>query len=198
MLRNVYDYEHFAAAPAIRHPRPVVGYYGAIADWFDAPLVAALARRCPDLDFVLVGSTYAADVKELSRLPNVRLIGERPYSEIPGWLGMFDVAMIPFRRTPLTEATNPVKAYEIFAAGKPLVSVELPELHEFDSLVRFASDPATFEREIRAALAPPPGSRGAPSRGCTRGNGATRRSLPRSTPSFLACPSSSSRTGTAR
>jgi len=153
MVRNACDYEHFASAPEVRHPRRVVGYYGAIADWFDAPLVAALARRCPDLDFVLVGSTYGADVRELSRLPNVRLIGERPYSEIPGWLGTFDVAIIPFRRTPLTEATNPVKAYEIFAAGKPLVSVELPELREFDSLVRFASDPGTFEREIRAALA---------------------------------------------
>jgi GT2 family glycosyltransferase/glycosyltransferase involved in cell wall biosynthesis len=159
MVRNACDYEHFASAPEVRHPRRVVGYYGAIADWFDAPLVCALARRCPDLDFVLVGSTYGADVKELSRLPNVRLIGERPYAEIPGWLGTFDVAIIPFRRTPLTEATNPVKAYEIFAAGKPLVSVELPELREFDSLVRFASDPETFEREIRAALAEDPSAR---------------------------------------
>ena len=156
MIRNACDYEHFAAAPEVRHPRPVVGYYGAISDWFDSPLVAALARRCADLDFVLVGSTYGADLRELSRLPNVRLIGERPYAEIPGWLGSFDVTIIPFRRTPLTEATNPVKAYEIFAAGKPLVAVDLPELREFDSLVRFASDPEGFEREIRAALAEDP------------------------------------------
>ena len=156
MIRNACDYDHFAEAPAIRHPRPVVGYYGAISDWFDGDLVEALARRRPDWDFVLVGSTYGADVRSLSRLPNVRCIGERPYSEIPGWLGSFDVTIIPFRRTPLTEATNPVKAYEIFAAGKPLVAVDLPELRGFDSLVRFASDAEGFEREIRAALAEGP------------------------------------------
>jgi len=156
MIRNACDYEHFAAAPEIRHPRPVVGYYGAISDWFDGDLVEALARRRPDWDFVLVGSTYGADVRALSRLPNVRCIGERPYSEIPGWVGSFDVTIIPFRRTPLTEATNPVKAYEIFAAGKPLVAVDLPELRQFDSLVRFASDAEGFEREIRAALAEGP------------------------------------------
>jgi len=156
MIRNACDYDHFASAPSVRHPRPVVGYYGAIADWFDVPLVTALARRCPDLDFVLVGSTWSSDVRALSRLPNVRLVGERPYDEIPGWLGAFDVAFIPFRRTPLTEATNPVKAYEIFAAGKPLVSVDLPELRAFDGLVRIAGDAASFEKEIRSALAEDP------------------------------------------
>lgn len=153
MVRNGCDYDHFASASGGRGPRPTVGYYGAISDWFDTELLAAVAQRCSDLDFILVGSTYGADVNDLRRLANVRLVGERPYDEIPGWVGAFDVCVIPFRRTPLTEATNPVKAYEILAAGKPLVSVELPELREFESLVRFANDPGSFEREIRAALA---------------------------------------------
>jgi glycosyltransferase involved in cell wall biosynthesis len=153
MVRNGCDYDHFASASGVRGPRPTVGYYGAISDWFDTELLASVAKRSPDLDFVLVGSTYGADVSVLHRLSNVRFIGERPYDEIPGWVGAFDVCIIPFRRIPLTEATNPVKAYEIFAAGKPLVSVDLPELREFESLVRFANDPETFEREIRAALA---------------------------------------------
>ncbi len=158
LIRNACEFDHFAGAPATgQRDRPVAGYYGAISEWFDTELVAEVARRCPDLDFVLVGSTYGADIRELSRLSNVRFIGERPYAEIPGWVGSFDVTLIPFRRTSLTEATNPVKAYEIFAAGKPLVSVPLPELHSFESLVRFASEPEGFEREIRAALAEGPG-----------------------------------------
>ncbi|MBI5443287.1 MAG: glycosyltransferase, partial [Deltaproteobacteria bacterium] len=64
----------------------------------------------------------------------------------------FDVFLLPFRRTPLTEAANPVKAYEIMATGRPLVSVPLPELEPFGDLIRFGSDPVEFERRIDEAL----------------------------------------------
>ncbi|MEO6025810.1 MAG: glycosyltransferase [Candidatus Binatia bacterium] len=160
LLRNACDYEHFATtprSPADRGPRPVIGYYGAIADWFDSDLVADLAERRPDWDVVLVGSTDSGDVTRLAALPNVRLPGEQPYADIPRWLASFDVTLLPFKRNPLTEVTNPVKAYEIFAAGKPLVSVPLPEMlemHAHEGLVRLAATAAEFEREISAALAP--------------------------------------------
>jgi GT2 family glycosyltransferase len=152
LLRNACDYDHFTKARYTRNPRPVIGYYGAIADWFDSDLVADLAERRPDWEFVLVGSTFSADVRRLAKLSNVFLTGEKPYSEIPEWLGKFDVVIIPFKRTPLTEATNPVKAYEILAAGKPLVSVPIPEMQTLSGLVRLASSAKEFEKEISAAL----------------------------------------------
>jgi GT2 family glycosyltransferase len=153
LVRNGCDYEHFAR---IRHrtrsAATVVGYYGAIAHWFDAELVADLAERRPDWRFLLVGSTHSADLGRLARLPNVSLPGEQSYSDIPRWLARFDVAILPFKRSPLTESTNPVKAYEIMAAGKPLVSVPLPELLALAPLVQTASTPAEFEIEIERAL----------------------------------------------
>jgi GT2 family glycosyltransferase/glycosyltransferase involved in cell wall biosynthesis/SAM-dependent methyltransferase len=154
LVRNGCDFEHFCAvSPPPRGPRPVIGYYGAIAEWFDADLVADLAERRPDWDFLLVGSTFTADTARLSRLPNVTLAGERPYAELPSWLDRMDVLVIPFKRVPLTEATNPVKAYEILAAGRPLVSVPLPEVEAMRPHVRLASTPSEFESEILAALA---------------------------------------------
>jgi hypothetical protein len=83
--------------------------------------------------------------------------GEKHYSAIPDWLGRFDVAILPFKRMPLTEATNPVKAYEILASGKPLVSVAIPEMAALAPLVRLASTVDEFENEISAALAEEPG-----------------------------------------
>ena len=152
-LPNACDYDHFAAVSPRRNPRPVIGYYGAISDWFDTELVEELAMRRPDWDFVLVGSTWGADLGKLPKLPNVELPGEKPYAEIPRWLEKFDVAIIPFKIMPLTEATNPVKAYEIFASGRPLVCVPLPELSAMGPLVRTAATAAEFEKEIEAALA---------------------------------------------
>lgn len=152
LVRNGCDYEHFAKAGAKKDERPVIGYYGAIADWFDSDLVADLAERRPEWDFVLVGSTFSADTTRLSLLPNVSLPGEKHYTTIPDWLGTFDVAILPFKRIPLTEATNPVKAYEILASGKPLISVPIPEMVLLVPLVRLASTVEDFEREILAAL----------------------------------------------
>lgn len=154
VVRNGCDFEHFASTPRSNNARPVIGYYGAIADWFDSALVAELATRRPDWDFILVGSTYGADLGRLASQPNVSLPGEEPYESLPDWLGRFDVAIIPFKRTPLTEATSPVKMYEMLAAGKPIVSVPIPEVAALAPLVRVAASAEDFEREIESALVP--------------------------------------------
>ena len=157
LVRNACDYDHFASV-SIESPfhtkkgRPLIGYYGAIADWFDADLVAELARRHPEWDFVLIGSTVSSNVQRLRRLRNISLAGERRYADLPLWLERFDVAIIPFRITPLTEATNPVKAYEMLAAGKPVVSVPMPEVAAMAPMVRLASTVEEFETEIRQAI----------------------------------------------
>src|SRR5262249_34459552 len=51
LLPNACDAAHFERVRGETHARPVVGYYGAIADWFDSDLVADLAERRPDWDF---------------------------------------------------------------------------------------------------------------------------------------------------
>lgn len=155
LLPNGCDYEHFSKVkprPASASTRPTIGYYGAIADWFDSDLVAELAERRPEWRFVLIGSTWSADVKRLKKLRNVKLPGEQKYASLPRWLDEIDVLILPFKRQPLTEATNPVKAYEIMAAGRPLVSVPLPEMVPMAPLVRLASTADEFAREIEAAL----------------------------------------------
>lgn len=152
VVRNACDYEHFARTKPASNARPVIGYYGAIAEWFDFELVEALARKRTDWDFLLIGSMYGADVSRLADLPNVTLPGEQAYESLPDWLARIDVAIIPFKRTRLTEATNPVKVYELLAAGRPVVSVPIPEVAALAPLVRLASTADEFERAISEAL----------------------------------------------
>jgi GT2 family glycosyltransferase/glycosyltransferase involved in cell wall biosynthesis len=142
-----------AASRAAEHP--TVGFYGAIAEWFDADLVADLAESRPGWRFELIGSTHTGDVSRLERLPNVTLYGEKPYAELPRLVAGWDCFLIPFKRIPLTEATNPVKAYEMLATGKPVVAVNLPELRPMahDGLLSLADDASGFARAIEYALA---------------------------------------------
>jgi hypothetical protein len=60
--------------------------------------------------------------------------------------------MIPFRISPLTLATNPLKLYEYFACGHPVVSSPLPEVQEFNDLVYVANTPEQFVSQLEAAM----------------------------------------------
>ena len=102
---------------------------------------------------MLIGHTFGADLAGLVGLPNVYLLGEQPYEILPDYLAAFDVACIPFRLSDLTRATNPVKFYEYLCAGKPIVSVRLPELAEHAEYVYFADGPDEFVDAIARGLA---------------------------------------------
>jgi GT2 family glycosyltransferase/glycosyltransferase involved in cell wall biosynthesis len=161
-LANAADWERFAAlppretSPLAGLPRPVVGYYGAIAAWFDVDAWALAAGRRRGWSFVLVGRESGAELSRLARLPNVHRIGEVPYDRLPAYLTAFDVCTIPFQRTPLTEATNPVKLYEYFATGKPIVARRLPEIESFAGLVGLYDRPEEFDAALERAVAPRP------------------------------------------
>ena len=156
VVRNACEYEFFSKAPAsvFRDPqgRRVIGYYGAIAEWFDADLVRAVAQANPGALVVLVGRDTAGVAASLADLDNVQFVGEVPYGELPYWLYGFDACMLPFKVMPLTLATNPVKVYEYLASGKPVVSIDLPEMIQFDGVVRVAADVDGFVAGVAAAL----------------------------------------------
>ncbi len=159
MVRNACDPDHFAHKPAEvwRDPegRPVVGYLGAIAEWFDAELIDKAAAARPDVCLLLVGGDSAGNKGRLSHRKNVVFTGEVPYAEAGKYVHAMDVCTIPFQITELIKATNPVKVYEYLAAGKPVVTTNLPELREasIDALIHRAASHEAFIASIDAALA---------------------------------------------
>lgn len=156
LIRNATEYEHFCERPArVFHDeqgRQVIGYYGAIAEWFDVDLVRTLAQDHPEALVLLVGRDTVDAAGRLADLQNVRLVGEVPYADLPYWLHGFDVALLPFQVIPLTLATNPVKVYEYLSAGKPVVSVDLPEMAQFEGLVDLASNATDFSAAVKRVL----------------------------------------------
>ncbi len=155
-IRNAADVGYFSQQPAsVYSPagRPVIGYYGAIAEWFDIDLVAQCARRHPAWQFVLIGTVEGCDISAMAELPNVTFLGEKPYVELTHYLYAFDVCIIPFKLLDLTRATNPVKVYEYLCAGKPVVATDLPELRRLPpKLVEVTRTPSEFDKAIAACL----------------------------------------------
>jgi uncharacterized protein (TIGR03032 family) len=162
MIRNACQYEHFSQPPGkIFHDprgRRIIGYYGAIAEWFDVELLEKLARRFDDCLVLLVGADTSGAQRRLQSLGNVEFTGEVPYASLPYYLGAFDVCLLPFQVIPLTLATNPVKVYEYLSAGKEVVSVDLPEIRQFGDLVHTGADHPGFLDAVAQALEAHPGA----------------------------------------
>ena len=154
IIRNGTEFAHFYQAYGEgSSEKKTIGYYGAIAHWFDFEKIEYLSERFPETDIVLIGSVTDGEAR-LKKLKNVRLLGEKPYSELPQYLGGFDVCLIPFdASTSLIQATNPVKFYEYLSAGKKVVATEIPELEPFkDRYVYLANDNRTFGDYVEACL----------------------------------------------
>ena len=156
IIPNAADFDSFqggtGGSACLSIPKPIIGYYGAIADWFDLDLMAELAASRPQYSFVLIGEVTLSGIGKLKNLPNVHLLGEKPYRELPGYLRQFDVCTLPFTMNQLTRAVDPVKIYEYLSQGKPVVSVPLPELSSLSDLLYFAQGPAEFAHQIDRAL----------------------------------------------
>ena len=164
-LPHGVDFDHFHGAvdALARVPRmetirrPIVGFFGLISEWVNLKLIADLSKRHPQLSFVLLGK---ADVETqvLASCPNVHMLGFVPYQNLPAYARYFDVAMIPFVRSKLTEAVNPLKLMEYFALGLPVLATRLPELETIDGPLHLAETASDFSELLQRILSEKPGS----------------------------------------
>lgn len=135
-------------------------YTGGIYEaWVDYRLVAEMARRFPNDNVVLVGPHDRA-AKQLGDLPNVRLTGARPHSEMASYMKWADVGIIPWKDSPTGRAMNPLKLLEYCACGLPVVASRLPEIERLVSPAWLAGTVDEWEAVLRSALAPGPRGKG--------------------------------------
>jgi glycosyltransferase involved in cell wall biosynthesis len=160
---NVADTERFATAleegptdPALAAlPRPRIVFTGAVvATKLDLGLLEGVARARPGWSIALVGPVGAGDphtdISALERLPNVHLLGSRPYAALPEVLRGADVALVPYAINDLTRSVFPMKVYEYLAAGLPVVTTPLPALAGAAGVAVAADAPATVAAVERA------------------------------------------------
>lgn len=129
---------------------PIAGYYGTLSEWMDTDLLAAVAAALPDWLIYLIGPVRT-DVSALAALPNVVLAGPRPHASLPAYVRHWQVSLMPFRQSPMTQAFNPLKLREYLAAGTPLVTTDFPALDGYRDLVEVARSPEQFAAAIRRA-----------------------------------------------
>lgn len=135
---------------------PIVGYIGAIGEWFDFNLIEMVLQSCSDLFFIIIGPIFPEQMMIASKLEknysNIKFLGKKDYHILPQYINTFDVCLIPFKVNELTKGVNPVKVYEYAASGKPVVSTYLPELEKYQDTIYLAKDYKEFVEFIYTSI----------------------------------------------
>jgi glycosyltransferase involved in cell wall biosynthesis len=157
------DFELFAAAgdglspepPDVEAlPRPRAGFVGSVEQHtFDPDLFRSVAQRLPHVHFLLVGECTLPE--GWCPLPNVSMLGKRPYEQVAAYMAACDVLIMPWNHSPWIQACNPVKLKEYLAVGRPVVSSPFKELESYAGLVRVASGEEQFAAQLERALVAP-------------------------------------------
>lgn len=142
--------------PVARDKREIVfGYIGTMGAWFDwqwtFELAGLLTRIDPLARIVLIGPVYARPSMAIP--PNVEIHEPVSHAEALRAAAAFDVGIIPFMQTPLTECVDPIKYYEYRGLGLPVLATSFGELrYKTDPCLVLAEPDADLMERARRAL----------------------------------------------
>jgi glycosyltransferase involved in cell wall biosynthesis len=170
LFASAVDVEHFGRArrPGVEPDdqatiaRPRIGFFGVIDERLDLDLLRDVFASRPDWQLVLVGPLAKIAPDDLPNLPNVHLLGRKPYESLPDYLRGWDVAILPFAHGPATQFISPTKTPEYLAGGRPVVSTSIHDVVETwggPGLVQIADGAGAFAAAIGDCLAQPDAAR---------------------------------------
>jgi glycosyltransferase involved in cell wall biosynthesis len=138
----------FDKVPLEPPSKPVLGFFGSIAQWLDFELIKEVAHRVPDWRLEFVGNPdFIPD--DLLGIDNIVISEPVPFSALSGRIAHWSAAWIPFKINKLTISVNPLKVREYLAAGLPTHCTPLPEVAELDGQIFVSADAGEIVRWLR-------------------------------------------------
>ncbi len=146
MITNGVQYDHWQyrsdevpekLKDIVSKGNPIIGYFGALAKWFDYELLKKVAKERPNYEIVLIGFLYDNSFKDskIDELKNVHYLGIVDYKELNQYSQYFTISTIPFLLNDITESTSPVKLFEYMAMGHPIVTTDMRECRKYKSVL---------------------------------------------------------------
>lgn len=153
---------------SIKLPRgkPLIGYVGGINFRLDYKLLNQLVSQCPEYNFIFVGpilsdvpnfyQKYYPKIKKLFGYKNAFHINQQPKRHIPWLIKQFDICIIPYNSTDFfNRYSYPMKIFEYFYLGKPVISTQIDELESFAPYVYLSNSSKSWKKWIKSKLRQP-------------------------------------------
>lgn len=142
-------------------PRPRLGYAGGFASEFlNTRVLRELLERRPDWSFVSFhGRAASGAAGPIAGLRNAHLLPWQAPEQFARCVAGFDVGLMPYDCSDTVLLNNPpMKIWDYFALGMPVVATPMIHLWEYEGLVYFGETASELELAAEKALAEPPDS----------------------------------------
>jgi glycosyltransferase involved in cell wall biosynthesis len=156
-IPNGVDFDHFNDYKSGYIPgelenikKPVIGYIGVVSWWMDLDIIALIASKLK-ISVIIIGPVET-DIKKYTIYDNIYFLGKKDYSDLPSYISSFDICIMAMRKTELIESVDPVKIYEYFASGKPVISSYMKNLEKFEDICFICQKEIDYLRNIRYIL----------------------------------------------
>ncbi len=144
------EIEHAPMPSDVELSGPIAGFVGQINNRTDLRLLEAIADRGRSL--LLVGPKDPAyepgRFEALQRRRNVCWVGVKPASELPGYLRLIDVGLVPYTDCPFNRSSFPLKTLEYLAAGRAVVATDLPAIRWLATDLVCIADARSFADQV--------------------------------------------------
>lgn len=155
MMKRLYH------ADLYRIPRPRIGFVGNLTYRLDYPLLFDLCKSLPSCSFVFTDSylefpnedmykNTTAEIEKLRTLDNVYFIPSYTNKTIAKFIiSVMDICMIPYdHMLPYNEYCYPMKVFEYFYMGKPVLSTPIAQLKRFHKFVYMGNSVRIWKKHI--------------------------------------------------
>jgi hypothetical protein len=131
-------------------PRPRLGYLGSAQNRLNLPILFSLLRAHPEWHFM------SADLQKAVPLPNAHTLPWVPFDELSLLIRGLDVALLPYNCSDDFQLhCVPLKVFDCFALGIPVVATPLINLWEYKDLIYFGDTAEELGAAMEKALSEP-------------------------------------------
>jgi len=163
---RISDYlENKHKIEALNIKKPVIGFVGGVNKRLDLDLLLPLVKNNPNWNFVIWGPLQEKEkintgiwekMQKLISLPNVITGRSDDKKEVPGIISQFDIGMIPYDISDnFNRFCYPMKLFEYFCTGIPVVATPIKELTYFRGLVFIGKNYREWQRNFDKILSGP-------------------------------------------
>lgn len=135
-------------------PHPRVVYIGDTQLRFDKELIKYAAEKLQKFSFVIIGNKKGLH-NYFGSLPNIHLLGYKNYFSLSVYLQNCDVGIICFKtgeNTELIKYANPIKLYQYFAAGLPVISSNWEGIRKLNPPAYFYNNKEEFVNLLKQTI----------------------------------------------
>ncbi len=122
----------------------LVVYSGALENFKGIDILVEVAKKLPQVQFVCAGGkekqvTHYRQLAQEKQVDNINFIGFILQQELASLLQAADILAHPHCSGPAATFTSPLKLFDYFASGTPIVATRIPSLIEFENTEAIAA-----------------------------------------------------------